>query len=237
MKSPVRYALASVAALSLVAGCDRADDDNANLAEGDPAMDGALGDQIMVDPELSGQSGGAATAGGGAGLPPEQRGPEAIAAAKQDAMKKAGGSIDAAPEPRRTSTASLVESAATAAQVGEAARAGGQDCAEKVEYAMNWSTRLPDAIGIYPRGAVQEAAGTDADGCSLRVISYLSPVDPGDIVDFYYTTARKGGYNADYRMDGNDHVIGGKNGGKAYVVYARKLDNGLTEVDLIASGR
>ena len=237
MKTAARFALTSVAALALLAGCDRADDENANLAEGDPAMEGALGDQIMVDPELSGQSGGAAAAAGGAGLPPEQRGPEAIAAAKQDAMKKAGGTIDAAPEPKRGSAASLVEGAATAAQVGEAARAGSTDCASKVEYAMNWSTKLPQPIAIYPRGAVQEAAGTDADGCPLRVISYLSPVDPGDIVDFYYTTARKGGYNADYRMDGNDHVIGGKDGGKAYVVYARKLDNGLTEVDLIASGR
>ncbi|MEZ5742929.1 MAG: hypothetical protein R3D89_04165 [Sphingomonadaceae bacterium] len=239
MTSTVRLAAtASLAAIALLAGCDSGKQEDASLADGDPAMTGALGDQIMVDPELTGQEGGAVTAGGaGANLPPEQRGPEAIAAAKQDAEKKAGGALQSAPEPGTGNPASLIEDASTAAQVAEASKAAATDCAGKVEYSMNWTTKLPAALGVYPRGAVQEAAGTDKDGCALRVVNFVSPVDPGDIIDYYYTQARKAGYNADYRMDGGDHVLGGKNGGQAYLIYARKLDNGLSEVDLIASGK
>jgi len=58
MKPPFHYALASLALLS---GCGS--DDKEASAEGDPAMTGALEDQIMVDPALAGQNGGAAAAG------------------------------------------------------------------------------------------------------------------------------------------------------------------------------
>ena len=239
MKTTARLAAtAGIAALALLAACDSQSEEDANLAENDPAMTGALGDQIMVDPELSGQTEGAVSAGGeGVNLPPEQRGPEAIAAARQEAQKKAGGTIQSAPASSSGSSASLVETAATSAQIAEASRAAATDCSAKVEYAMSWATKMPAPLAVYPRGAVQEAAGTDKNGCSLRVVSFVSPVEPGDILDYYYTQVRRAGYDAQHRMDGNDHVLGGKKGGQAYVVYARSLDNGLTEVDLIASGR
>lgn len=232
MKSPTRFLLAGVAGAVLLAGCSRQEDTEG--AEADPAMSGALDDQIMVDPDLTGQSGGAA--GATSELPPEQRTPEAIAAARQEAAQLVGGSVQQAPEPRSGGVASLVESAATAAQVAEAARIASTDCSAKAEYSMTWADKLPAALGVYPRGAVQEAAGTDSDGCRLRVVSFITPVQPGDVIDFYYTRVRKAGYDAQHRMDGNDHVLGGKSGKSAYLLYARKRDNGLTEVDLIASG-
>lgn len=238
MKSPARFALAGLASVALLAGCGEADKKNAEATSDDPAMTGALGDQIMVDPELSGQNGAAMSAGGNvADLPPEQRSPEAIAAARQEAAKMAGGTLQSAPEPAGGGTSSLVEAAATAAQVAESSRAASTDCASRVEYSMSWAIRLPAALSVYPRGAVQEAAGIDADGCALKVISFITPVAPGDVVDFYYTQVRRAGYGAKYRMDGDDHVLGGSKGSTAYIVYARKLDNGLTEVDLIASGK
>ncbi len=232
-----RHLLAGIAALALLSGCGKSGKSDAE-GEIDPAMSGALDDQVMVDPELSGQSGAAAAADGGAiDLPPEQRSPEAIAAAKQDAAKKAGGSLDSAPAPTSDGGTSLVESAATAAQVAEASRAAATDCAANVKYSATWANRLPDALAVYPRGAVQEAAGTDADGCLMSVVNFVTPVETKDVIDYYFTRVRKAGYNADYRMEGTDHVLGGKSGGKAYVIYARKLDSGVTEVDLIASGK
>lgn len=237
MKSPVHFVLTGLASAVLLAGCGDSKGDDANADGGDPALTGALGDQIMVDPELSGQGGAAAGAGGAnVELPPEQRSPEAIAAARQEAATRAGGSLTSAPSPTGGSVASLVENAATAAQVAATSRSGSADCASKVKYSMNWVSKLPAALSVYPRGAVQEAAGTDDDGCSLRVVSFVTPVATKDVVDFYYTRASKAGYNADYRKDGNDHVLGGAKGGNAYLIYTRKLGNGLTEVDLIASG-
>ncbi|PEQ12953.1 hypothetical protein B2G71_08950 [Novosphingobium sp. PC22D] len=236
MKSPARFALASLAGVLLLAGCNSSTEEK-DAAEQDPALAGALGDQIMVDPDLAGQEGGAVSADGGqVELPPEQRSPEAVKAAIAEATKMAGGSLKSAPQPASGGTSSLVESAATAAQVAQNSKAAKTDCAEKVQYSTAWAAKLPTAFPVYPRGAVQEAAGTDSDGCKLRVVNFVTPVTPGDVIDFYYTRASAGGYGTEYRMDGSDHVLGGEKGGAAYLLYARKLKNGLTEVDLIASG-
>jgi len=238
MKPSPRILLTGIASAALLAGCGQSEETDAAEKGKDPAMTGALEDQIMVDPQLSGQNGAAVSAGGGAvDLPPEQRGPEAIAAAKQDAAKKAGGTIQPAPQPASGGGASLVEGAATAAQVAEASRAASTDCSSKAEYSMNWANKLPPSLAVYPRGAVQEAAGIDGQGCALKVVNFVTPVGAKDVVDYYYTRVRKAGFDAKYRMDGGDHVLGGKNGAKAYVMFVRKLDNGLTEVDLIASGK
>ncbi len=236
MKSPVRYAFAGLAGLALLSGCGS--DENDTSAEGDPAMTGALEDQIMVDPDLAGQNGGAASAGGNrVELPPEQRSPKAIAAAKEEAAKMAGGKVQSAPEPAKGDVASLTASAATAAQIAESTRSAQTDCAVRAQYSMSWAAKLPDALAVYPRGAVQEAAGIDGDGCSVKVVNFVTPVAPRDIIDFYYTRVSSAGFDAQYRLDGNDHVLGGSKAGSAYMVYARQLDNGLTEVDLISTGK
>jgi len=240
MKSPTRYALAGLAGLALLSGCGSEKKDAE--AEGDAAMTGALEDQIMVDPDLAGQNGGAASISGNRmALPPEQRGPEAIAAAKEEAARMVGGAVQSAPAPTGGDVGPMTTTAATAAQVAESTRAAQTDCAARAQYSMSWAAMMPAALAVYPRGAVQEAAGVDSDGCSLKVVSFLTPVAPRDVIDFYYTLVRSAGYDAQYRLDGDDHVLGGKKAGSAYMVYARKLENGpnegLTEVDLTSTGK
>jgi hypothetical protein len=235
MKSPTHLVLVGLACTTLLAGCGSSKKDDKARPENDPAVTGALGDEIMVDPELAGQQGAAGTAE--LSLPPEQRTPEAIAAAKAEAADLAGGTIQSVPAASGGSeVAKLIENAATAAQIAAAAKTGKTDCAIKVQYSANWVNSLPAALSIYPQGAVQEAAGTDADGCRLRVVSYLTAVTPDDIMDFYYTRVRAGGYGAEHKVDGEDHVLGGSKGKAVYLVYARRLDNGLTEVDVVSSG-
>ncbi len=240
MRTPARHLLIGLASVALLAGCSGGDKQASETPDEDSALSGALGDQIMVDPELAGQSG--ANAGASAGmskieLPPEQRSPEAIAAAKAEAAKLAGGAIKPAPALAGGDVSALVENAATAAQLARAAGAQPVDCSDKVEYSAKWATALPKPLAVYPRGAVQEAAGTDSANCSLRVVSFATPVAPRDVIDFYYTQVRAGGYDAKYQMDGKDHVLGGSKGKAAYLIYARSLENGVTEVDLVASGR
>lgn len=237
MNKPARLMVLGLAGTLMLAGCN-SDKKKPEDAETDPALSGALGDQIMVDPDMTGENGAALGPDGGQiTLPPQERSPEAVKAAKADAADVAGGTLTAAPQPAKGSAAALTEGAATAAQVAQAAKVARTDCASKVAYSNTWAARLPAEIPVYPRGAVQEAAGTDSEGCALRVVNYATPVSPEDVMSFYYTMARKAGYGAEYRLDGTDHVIGGRNGGRAYVVYARKLGSGVTEVDLVTSGK
>lgn len=221
----------------LLAGCSSKDKAPTG-GETDPAMSDALGDQIMVDPNMAGQDGTALAANDGKiTVPPADLTPEAIADAKQKAAAMAGGTLLAAPQPATGGAADLAESAATAAQIAKAAKLAHTDCASKVQYSNTWAAKLPAALPVYPRGAVQEAAGVDSKDCALRVVSFATPVTPQDVISFYYTKASKAGYGAEYKMDGNDHVLGGRKGGQAYVVYARKRDGGITEVDLVTSGQ
>lgn len=232
-----RILLCGAAILALPLAACKSEQMPEQQAESDPAVTGALGDQIMVDPEMAGGDGAAVAVNSRAiELPPQERSPEAIQAARDEAMVMAGGNLKAAPRPQAGSPSSLVAGAATAAQVAQEARAASIDCTKKAQYTATWAAKLPKDLPVYPRAAVQEAAGTDADGCALRIVNFVSPVTPADVIDFYFTKATGAGYGAEYRMDGADHVLGGRKGGQAYVVYARKLGNGLTEVDLIASG-
>lgn len=237
MNHSARFVALGLAGTLLLAGCGTKDKKPAD-SESDPALSGALGDRIMVDPEMAGQDGAApAPHGGQITVPPADRSPEAIEAAKAKAAALAGGKLLPAPQPAQGGVNTLTEGAATAAQVAQAAKVAHTDCASKVQYSNTWATRLPADMPVYPRGAVQEAAGIDSDACALRVVNFITPVTPADVMSFYYTSASRGGYGAEYKLDGNDHVLGGHKNGKAYVVYARKQDNGLTEVDLVTSGK
>jgi len=216
-----RRVLTGFAAVALLSGCGEPDKDA--LEEGaDPELSGALDEGAGAD---------------GAGLSEEQRSPEAIAAARQDAARKAGGTLESASQASGGEVTLLFEGAAKAAQVSAQSRADAIDCAAKAGYSPSWADRLPDALSVYPRAAVQEAAGINSDACKLSVVTFVTPVGAKDVIDYYYTRARKAGYGADYLVEGGDHVLGGSNAARAYLVSARKLDDGLTEVDLIASGK
>lgn len=229
-------AVVGISASILLAGCGSGDK-KPTAGETDPALTSALGDQIMVDPEMVGGKGAAlAPNGGKITVPPQDLTPEAIAAAKKKALEVVGGVLQPAPNPGKGGAQNLAASVATAAQIAQGAQAGGGDCASKVQYSNTWAAKLPAELPVYPRGAVQEAAGIDGQGCSLRVVSFATPVGLNDVVSFYYTKAAKAGYTAEYKLDGTDHVLGGRKDGRAYVVYARSLEGGLTEVDLVASG-
>ena len=206
----------------------------------DPAVAAALSSRLMVDPDLTSQSrGDAALAGGGpasAPIPTITRGTEAVTAARDAASRLLGGSIRSAPSvSQRADQAFAAEDAAT---IAAHALAGGPSaaCAGKLGWSARWAAALPDALPVYPQGNVQEAAGSDVGGCHLRVINYRTLVEPSDVLDFYFTGAAKAGFDATHRQEGLDEVLAGKNGTSAYVVYARKLPDGFTEVDLVTSG-
>lgn len=233
--------LMQLLALALVlAACGGTEQLEQGPQDEDPALTGALVDQIMIDPDLAGQNRGNAALGGGGPangeLPVQSRTPEAIAAAKADAARLLGGTVPSAPAPQRSTSASSADGALTAAALGGTLPGSGSNCPGNAEYTASWAARLPPALPIYPRGHLQEAAGTDKGGCHLRVVNFLTPVAVKDVIDFYYGSSRGAGYVAQYRLEGADHVLGGTKGAAAYVIHVRKHADGLTEVDLITSG-
>ena len=117
-----------------------------------------------------------------------------------------------------------------------AAAATLQDCAAKLEYTAAWAAKLPVAFPVYPRGAVQEAAGTEVAGCSLRAVKFQTPVPVGDVIDFYFSQARKAGFSATHVVEDGDDVLAGTRGPASFTVHARNLPSGASEVDLIISG-
>ena len=243
MREAIRIpSLALVASTLLLAGCgwfgDAAEEP---VAEDDPAMTGALGDQIMLDPDLAGQNradSAALVPSGDGSLPTVDNGAQAITAARADALRMVGGpgKMQKAPASQEVAGALPADAALTAAARAAAAPRGNGDCAARVQYTMQWAARLPAAFPVYPRGAVQEAAGTDAAGCSLRVVNFVTPVPLAEVMDFYFSRARAAGFSAQRVLQGGDDVLGGVRGTASYVVYARRLPSGNTEVDLVTSG-
>jgi len=238
----MRLSPAFLAPALLLAACGQSGNETTVLEEGDPALSGALGDEIMVDPDLAGenQANSALSTGTRSGaLPPQQMTPEAVSAARAEAVKLLGGAagLKQAPEAKEVQGGLPKDATLSAAARAAASPGGKANCADKAEYTMAWANRLPAAFPVYPRGAVQEAAGTDAEGCALRVVNFRTAVPLKDVIDFYFSTASKAGYSAQRVRDGSDDILGGVKGAASYVIYARRLPSGVTEVDLVVNGK
>jgi hypothetical protein len=194
------------------------------VPDDDPALAAALAGPILVDPDLVGQNranSAVALPSHDGSLPSVDAGPEVIAAARDEALELVGGPgrMRQAPEPGEAMVPDLE-----------------RDCADRVQRTAQWAARMPAPFPVYPRGAVQEAAGTDSDGCALRVVNFVTPVPLGEVVDFYFTRARGAGYSADRLVRDGDDVLAGRKGTASYLVTARRLASGNTEVDLVTSG-
>ncbi len=228
-----------------LAACGKGDKE-ANLAAldaqltnnmADPAVKGALGDPIVVDPQLVGQSNRNAVRTAdkpASGALPVLAGDAGKAQAQ--ALRQAGGKLLTAPA---ATDGKAMESNVTLGAVAreQAGRQGGNaGCAKKLSYGMEWAQRLPESFGIYPGAQLMEAAGAEKDGCTLRAVSFVTPVPPQGVMDYYYTVARRAGYDGEHQVLGGDHVLGGtrKSDGAAYFILFTDAPGGKTSVDIIA---
>ncbi|WP_374527749.1 hypothetical protein [Novosphingobium sp.] len=222
--------------LLMLGACGGGDADSNKQANRDPAITGALSDPIMADPDLASQNrGNSALSGGGPAngeLPPLKRTPEEVEAAKTAAEELAGGSIGAAPAASATSDHSPLDGAITAEARAAALGLAGQGCAAKLGYSFGWAAKLHPAFPIYPRGHTAEAAGSDAAGCKVRSVSYVTPVDPAAVVDFHYAMLAKAGLRADHRKAGSDEILSGQ----GFAIAVRAQPGGLTEVIIVTNG-
>jgi hypothetical protein len=231
--------VALLAAPLLLAACGGGKDQQAAKGTADGELASALGDEIMVDPDLAGQNQGnsAVAAGQGDGsLPPEMLSPEALDRARSAALQLVGGQIRKAPVAVEVAGKLPADAALAVASRAAAAPGANGNCADRAEYTMQWAAKLPASFPVYPQGSVQEAAGTDDGNCALRVVNYVTAVPLDDVIDFYFTRATGAGFSAQRVKQDGDDVLGGVKGGTSYVVYARPIASGGTSVDLVTHG-
>lgn len=231
--------LSGLAGSLLLAGCGGGEKAAAVPVPEDAAITAALSDPIMTDPDLAWQneahSAVAVSGPANAALPPIDRSKEAIEAAREDAARLVPGTPPAVPAPSAEDLTPLRE-AVTAAQMAAAAQVARAECIANVAYTARWAAALPEPLQVYPRGAVEEAAGTDAGGCGLRVVHFRTPVAVEEVIAFHNARLRAAGYPVRHGAEGGAHALRGRKGGAAYVVFVRQAEDGLTAADIVVGG-
>lgn len=233
-------AAALITAPLALAACNRADDSAANAAnESDPAARAALEDPIMVDPDLADQSNrDAATTGSNpatGGIPLSRQ--KAVAkAAQADAAKAAGGRLMRVPAGTPMAECKDCDANEPVTLGARAANQSGGKCDADLSYGAQWADRMPDAFGVYPRAALREAAGVSNGECNVRIVNFRTGAPLQSVLDYYYTRARRAGYDGEHTVRGGEHYLGGtrSSDGAAYVVIVNEAD-GLRDVDIVAS--
>lgn len=235
------HPLSALALLLMLAACQQGkqaalNPDEQNLMAGnvtDPALVAALEDQIMVDPQLVGQSNRTAVKPGAQPLRGAVPAPGGGGAGKVEPGAALAGKAMKAPPPARTGPA------APAMTIGQRAafqaRRSHGNCDPKVAYGAGWATRLPIEFPIFPRGELLEAAGSDSAGCALRVVSFTTDAPVPDIVDYYYTRARRAGFDAERVREGNADILAGTRGDDAYYIILNARQGGGSDVDLVVN--
>ena len=246
---PILLAGAALAMAVSVTGCRNAEQSQVSeqpdgLAANDPAVRTAVGSEIMVDPNMVGQSNSNAATGGArpvTGGVPVVRGGGTAAEAVADARTRVGGELMRAPNPG-TYEETCQQSDCRQAQPrpatlgGLARQQAGGPCAADIQYGNEWAQRLPAAFPIYPRAALVEAAGINNGRCNLRVVNFQSRAGMQAVLDFYYTMARRNGFTAEHLLRGNEHYLGGTKGNEAFVIMARNMPGGVVDVDMVSNG-
>ena len=201
---------------------------------GDPALMGALEDQIMVDPAL------AAQANDNSVRPPQR---PYSAAVPQDGVASnrpvETGNLDTAPAAKGDCPQCQVaqESVTLGALAARQQARATANCAGALRYAAGWANRLPKDVPLFPGARVVEAGGATANGCTLRAVTFSVSAPLQTTLDWYYTRVSQAGFTAEHQSDGAQHVLGGtrtRDDG-AYVLFMSERADGGTDVDLIAN--
>jgi hypothetical protein len=217
-------------------------DANSSGTTRDPALTSALQDQIMVDPTLAQQANNDAV------RPPAQPysgavPPEGIAGTPGGTTAHTGAATSETLKKTPAPGADCPQCGAARESLTLGALASRQKdkrtsgCASTMRYSARWAQRLPADLPLYPDARVSEAAGADANGCTLRAVSFSSAAPLQTVLDWYYTRTTNAGYSADHQADGGEHVLGGTrnrdNGAFALFLTSRK--DGGTDLDMVAN--
>ncbi|AQR74090.1 hypothetical protein [Sphingomonas sp. LM7] len=227
-----------------LAGCGGAGPANNMISDAelgnaaDPALTGALQDQIMVDPQLGRQANGDAIRPPNA---PYSGGVPSDAVATNGSKVDTAGMLKAPAPVAAGKDCPQCRAARDSVTLGGIAarqpNAGIKGCAGALQYSAGWAQRLPADLPLYPQARVIEAAGAQGGKCALRVVSFSAGQPLEALLDWYYTKAVRAGYSAEHQLDGAQHILGGTRGRDdgAYVLFLTARRDGGTDVDLVAN--
>lgn len=244
--------LIAILALALpLAACGESTTDEAAVAEldnklagkgSDPLVNGALGDRILVDPELTDNANVNTVKDSdkplSGAVPPDSgydgdASIEALDSAKLMRAPKAtvvaAGDCATCGEKRASTLGALA--------ADQGVTRGKGTCDAKLQYGAGWANRMPPEFPVYPRGRVKEAGGVDGGICDIRVATFTTSAAMQNVIDYYYTRARKSGFNAEHQLLAGEHVLGGTrdNDGGAYFITFNASPGGGTNVDIVAN--
>jgi hypothetical protein len=254
MRAFPRFTMPLLIGLSLalpLAACESKSDNAAAVAErdsslvgpgSDPAFNAALYNRILVDPDLTDSANmntvKVAEKPLSGAIPPDTGYDNDASIAALD-----GATLIRAPKPTvvavedctNCGSQRAVTLGGLAADQGVARGKG--TCTAKLQYGAGWAGRMPPEFPVYPRGRVKEAGGVDGDICDIRVVTFTTSASMQNVVDYYYTRARKSGYDAEYLIRAGEHVLGGTrdNDGGAYFITFNRHPGGGTSVDIVAN--
>ncbi len=203
--------LATALIPALLTGCGTSPAAGTNHSDVDPAVTSALADPLMADPQLDGRS------NNGALRPADQ---------PYQAMVPPG-----APDPLRGDAPPTV-----VARVRPLLGTSFGGCDFGLRYSYGWAARLAPDLTLPPEAHVAEGAGSDAKGCSLRLVAYSTPIGPEAAADVYRRIAKAGGYALSERRLGPATVVSATRAadGAAFVASVTAPDGG-SAVDLASN--
>lgn len=220
-----------------------ADLDNKLVGPGsDPEVNAALNDRILVDPDLTDNANANAVK---AATKPLSDASPADGGYEGDASIEAldGAKLMRAPKAtvvtaeECTNCGDRRASTLGGLAADQGVTRGKGTCDAKLQYGASWANRMPAEFPVYPQGRVKEAGGVDGGICDIRVVSFATSAAMQNVIDYYYTRARKSGYNAEHQIRAGEHVLGGTrdNDGGAYFITFNAKAGGGTVVDIVAN--
>lgn len=219
----------------------------AELIASDPVIARALHDPLMSDPDLASRNEANAALGGpDSHALPVLPATSADASAAREAMRLellATGPIpdlppvpgedededDARPAPAPLAPMGpMAPPADLLAALGLPAR-----CAAQLKEDFALAASLPAAAALPPQGMVMQAGGSEAAGCRVRIIRYVSAAPLIDVLQYHHARASRAGLTGRRQALPADMIIAEGKGGERLVVEARRAAHGMTGVTLL----
>lgn len=235
----MRRAFIPLACLGLLAACGPGGPDavrDAGLIATDPVIARALHDPLLSDPDLASRNEANAAIGfaDSAALPVLTASSEAADRARE-AMRielLEGGKLPDLP-PASTAAGPAALGPMSGADALLAAVGAPGTCAEGLKEDFALAASLPSAAAIPPRAMVVQAGGSDAKGCGLRIIRYLTSAAPEDVLQYHHVRASRAGLTPVRHSAPGDSIAASGKGSERLTVSLRKAANGLTGVTLV----
>lgn len=212
----------------------------------DPEMNEALNDRILVDPELTDSANVTTVQQADTplnGKMPADTGVAAASGSVASLEELNSAKLMRAPKPTVVAAEDCKSCGSQGATTlggmakDQSMQRGKGTCDAKMQYGARWATRMPPEFPVYPKGRIKEAGGVEGGLCDIRVATFTTSTEMQNVVDYYYTRAKKSGYSAEYQIRAGEHSLGGvrsKDDGAFFITFNRHPGGG-TAVDIVAN--